>query len=531
MDFCPEVMLQKLQQDVSLISSSDELKTYKADILRRTLFKKYVPAGASRELHDAAISSFIDRNEKLSDKFYIPLHRGRLFEAWRNRIFDTIMVGDFQSSMLSLGTCFLLGKPGPGATRGTRFTDFNRKMWHSDWTYANKLIATHFETSLSDRWAQAALTRRERFTSRQVNGSSLTSVPKDSKKNRCICTEPAINMFYQLGAHSVFSQILNRSFRLDIRIQSELNKKAAQKGSIDGSNATIDLSDASDHIHYDLVRQLFPPSAFRVLDLLRSPGFDVGGKYYKFNMISSMGNGFTFALMTYLLVTLLDVFLDANGDRYTPGRDGVFGDDIILPAHLATEFMLVLSDFGFVVNHDKSYSAGFFRESCGGDFFHGHNVRGIYIKEMNNEAQSYSAFNRLLIWSIRNGIPLHHTLLYVKGLGQFRPVPLHEQDDAGIRMPLEFVTARKRDENGAIYYRPLVPIKLSYRVSDKSFNPFGAYISALGGYMRGQTVGYRFNSATQYKVIKRKTPCWDFSNNAELKTQEARWFWLTFVVD
>ncbi len=535
MEFCPDVLMQKLQQDVSFIHPSDDLKLYKATVLKSTLLKKYVPEGANDLLDRAAVEAFIDRNEKLSDKFYIPLHRGRLFEAWKNRIYDSIMSEPFQASALSLNQCFLTGKPGKGATRGTRFTDFNRKMWNSDLTCTNELLVSHFDSSLSDRWAQASRKRKERFSYRQVYGSSLSSVPKDSKKNRCICTEPALNMFYQLGAHSILARILARDFRLDIRFQSELNKKAAQVGSIDGSNATIDLSDASDHIHYDLVKQLFPPEAFRVLDVLRSPGFESSGKQYKFNMISSMGNGYTFALMTFLIVTLLDVFLVANNDRYIPGRDGVFGDDIILPARFANEFMSVLSDFGFIVNLNKSYSTGFFRESCGGDFFHGHNVRGIYIKRMNNEGKIYSAFNRLLVWSIRNSIPLHRTLLYIKGLAQFRPVPLHEGDDAGIRVPLEFTTGRKRDENGAVYYRPLVSIKLTYRVSDKSFNHFGAYISALGGYVRRQTVGYRFGNdetTVRYKVGKRKvTPSWDFSHLAELKTQEFRRFWLLFVSD
>ncbi len=526
MAFCPDILRSKLQQDVLSNQKKSPLVLYRLSVLERTILKKYIPTTSAHALHTDAISSFIDRNERLGDKFIVLDKRRDLFKDWQNRIYDTMMTEPYQASVLNLNQCFLLGRPGPGATRGTRHTDFYRKMWTSNYTYTNDLLATHYESSLSDRWAQASLLRREGFTDRQVYGSSLTSVPKDSSKNRCICTEPSINMFYQLGAHEIISQVLKRHFKLDISVQPEINKQAARLGSINGSNATIDLSDASDHIHYDLVRQLLPPEVFRVLDVLRSPGFSVDGVDRKFNMISSMGNGFTFALMTYLIVTLLDVFLNTYGSRYTPLRDGVFGDDIILPSYLANEFIEVLSDFGFKVNVDKSFITGPFRESCGGDFYLGHDVRGIYIKGVNNEAETYSAFNRLVVWSIKHGIYLDNVLLYLKGLVDFRPVPLGESDTSGFRVPYWYTTSRKHDNNGAVYYRPLVAVAATYRLGDKSRNPFGAYISALGGYVRGHTVSYRVTGMVQYKVAKRKTPCWDFPNHPELNTQEHDRFWL-----
>ncbi len=535
MNFCPVILHDKLLQDVQVIQPSDEMAFFRATVLKKTLLKKYVPLGSNAILHSEAVQKFIDRNEKLSDKFDIPNHRSGLFSAWQARLHDVFMSGDYQTSVLDLNSCFLLGKPGPGSTRGTRFTDFYRKMWTSDFTYTNELLVSHFETSLPDRWVAANFIRRLTHANRYVEGSSLTSVPKDVNKNRCICTEPAINMFYQLGAHSVISHLLKRHFNLDIRVQAEYNKNAARRGSIDSSNATIDLSDASDHIHYDLVKQLLPREVFRCLDVIRSPGFMSDGVFRRFNMISSMGNGFTFALMTLLLVSLLDVYLRTCGDRYIPLRDGVFGDDIILPAHHYDGFTQVLSDFGLIVNLDKSYSTGFFRESCGGDFYRGHNVRGVYIKGVTNEAEAYSAFNRLFDWSASTGIHLPNVLLYLKGLVIFRPVPIDEADDSGIRIPLELLSCPKRDCNGSVYYRPFVAVPSRYRLDDRVHNFHGALIAFLGGYARGQSVMFRSNGTIRYKVSRKPkvTPQWDYDPfpTPGLTIQARLGLWSALVAD
>lgn len=519
MAFCPEVLRHKLQQDFDSYKYNG-LRGYQFRVLKRTILKKYLPPGANIALHEAAIKSFIDRNDSLGDKFVVPENYTNLFNDWKNRLYDVFMSGRFQSNKLTLGECFLNGKPGPGASRGTRFTDFYRKMFDGDVTYSTDYLTLHYATHLSPRWKEAENNRLTRHMMRKVSGSSLTSVRKDASKNRCICTEPSLNMYYQLGAKAIINGLLKRHFYLDVSTQPEINKSLARQGSLDGCNATIDLSDASDHIHYDLVKQLLPPQVFRTLDLTRSAYFEVNGEVRKFNMISSMGNGFTFSLMTLLLTSLLDVFLRAHNTKYTPLRDGVFGDDIILPARYATQFCEVLSAFGFKVNHDKSFLTGPFRESCGGDYLHGVNVRGVYIKEVTNEAHIYSTFNRLSYWSVRTGIPLLATLHYVKGLAVFQPIPLHESEDAGFRVPSELVSNRKTDSNGAVYYKASVARSRSFRINEKSSNHHGALITALGGYTRGNRVTCRNTDNVIYKVVKRKTPNWDYSNDPEFDTQD-----------
>jgi hypothetical protein len=59
----------------------------------------------------------------------------------------------------------------------------------------------------------------------------------------------------------------------------------------------------------------------------------------------------------------------------------VYGDDIIVPTEMATSTMVTLETFGLRVNHSKSYCTGFFRESCGGDYYKGVDITPVYCRQ------------------------------------------------------------------------------------------------------------------------------------------------------
>jgi hypothetical protein len=109
-----------------------------------------------------------------------------------------------------------------------------------------------------------------------------------------------------------------------------------------------------------------------------------------------MGNGFTFELETavFLAVILAVRNLRAIGDpswgSSRPGEDiFVYGDDIIIPTELASDVVSALSYCGFSINKDKSFVDGRFRESCGGDYFEGVDVRPFFLKEYPDEPQDW----------------------------------------------------------------------------------------------------------------------------------------------
>jgi hypothetical protein len=238
-------------------------------------------------------------------------------------------------------------------------------------------------------WGMATLTSRPSASaSIVVKGNRFTSVPKDSSKNRGICVEPSLNLSYQLPLGSLFKRRL-LSCGIDLIDGQQLHRRLAQKASIDGSLATIDLSNASDTISYVAVKLLLPAMWFDLLDSLRSPFTKVGDEWVKLEKFSSMGNGFTFELETILFFSLVAAVAERHGfnwrEEVANHRIAVYGDDIIAPVEYANDVLAVLQFFGFTPNRKKTFLRGPFRESCGGDFFNGVDVRPFYLKELPNE--------------------------------------------------------------------------------------------------------------------------------------------------
>lgn len=275
------------------------------------------------------------------------------------------------------------GKFGPGATFGDRgrLTTIPDKM--SSRLQSTSSAACFRSLLTGSAWDRALLTSRLSSTE-IVRGNRFTTVPKDATKDRGICIEPSLNVFFQLD---VGTRIKTRLFNvgLDLINGQEKHKQWACKGSRDGSLATIDLSSASDTVAYELVRWLLPPSWFSLLDALRSPMTNVEGKWVHLEKFSSMGNGYTFELETLIFASLCH----ACGAG-TPGVDFlVYGDDIIVPIEAARRVLGLLKLCGFTPNERKTFIEGPFRESCGGDFFNGVNVRPYYLKELPHEPQDW----------------------------------------------------------------------------------------------------------------------------------------------
>lgn len=226
-----------------------------------------------------------------------------------------------------------------------------------------------------------------------VPGNRFTTVPKDTSKRRGICVEPSLNVSYQLAVGKHLKSVLRLRGGLDLsgppseNMASKgqlLHRELARKGSLDGSIATIDLSNASDTVSKVLVKLLLPKAWFDLLDSLRSKRTNVDGKWYFLEKFSSMGNGFTFELETIIFAALI------KGCGGVIGVDSfVYGDDIIVPVDIGKKLLPVLRYFGFTPNPRKTFLTGSFRESCGGDYFNGKAVRPLYIKELPNEPQDW----------------------------------------------------------------------------------------------------------------------------------------------
>lgn len=194
----------------------------------------------------------------------------------------------------------------------------------------------------------------ERVT-RFVRGSRFSSVPKNNEKRRPINIEPFGNLLVQRRIGNSIRHLLSRK-GLDLDQTAAVHRVRIANL----KDATLDLSNASDSMSLALVRFLFPKWFVKMLENSRSfLLFGGDGSYHVPRKISSMGNGYTFELMTMVLYALCQTY-DAHSS--------VFGDDIIIDCRVADDLQKDLIDVGFRVNVEKSFTEGPFRESCGANF-------------------------------------------------------------------------------------------------------------------------------------------------------------------
>lgn len=243
---------------------------------------------------------------------------------------------------------------------------------------------------------------------RLVKGNVLFTVPKNTEFDRCAGKEPDLNMFMQRG---LGIEIAHKLQRVGINLWDQSrNRDLARLGSETGTLATLDLSSASDSVATELVRELLPIVWFAALDALRCKVTLIDGDEHPNEMFSSMGNGFTFPLESLLFYAL------ARTTAYFRGVSGVisvYGDDIIVPTHLAHDLVWVLGYFGFSVNSSKSFWTGSFRESCGGHFVNGRDVTPFYIrKPFERLTDVIHATNSLRRWSEQPDIGINEIEAY-----------------------------------------------------------------------------------------------------------------------
>jgi len=277
------------------------------------------------------------------------------------------------------------GRFGPGATYGDRgrFTTIPDKM-SSKPTFTRE-ASYHIIPWSATLWASACASSRKDPT--RVEGNRFTTVPKDCRKNRGIAVEPSINLFYQLAYGRVIRSRLKERARIHLAKGQDIHRALAREASIKGHLCTLDLSNASDTICSNLVKLLLPNDWFDVLNQLRSPKTRVNGKWHLLEKFSSMGNGFTFELETLIFLCLI-LATDVSGQKLVAGENVfVYGDDIICPTESSKDVIAALSFSGFDLNVDKSFTSGPFRESCGGDYFMGVDVRPYFMKEFPCEPQ------------------------------------------------------------------------------------------------------------------------------------------------
>lgn len=336
----------------------------KCDFLSSTIDKKAV---ARRAFIEAELQCQ-RTNRRLQSA--IVGRAGRIFRLARKMIAD--LLGDDPFKIVSFDD------PGwgTGSTSSCkgRFTQVQNKI---DAIADHTASLTSYVPALSELWWFP------RGGSNTVNWNIVSTVPKSYKTDRTIAIEPTVNSSLQ---RSVGVALRDRllMWGVNTRDQSR-NQRLAKRGARFGTHSTIDLSMASDTVSRELIPLLLPEKWARLLAILRSNFYkfenELDSEPVLYQKHSSMGNGYTFELETLVFSAIVRAshHLLLEG----PAKDSwaVYGDDMVCVTRCDPYVRGTLRTLGFLVNHEKSFRTGCFRESCGEEYFRGLRCTPFYARK------------------------------------------------------------------------------------------------------------------------------------------------------
>jgi len=288
----------------------------------------------------------------------------------------------------------LIPKHGPGAT-ADRLAG-NRKYEQGEWTDRLEEVFPSLDFLLPSPSYREELDRVNYLEPGAERPVRVITVPKTLKTPRIIAVEPACMQYTQQaileslvghleGPDNPFSWLIG--FK-----DQQPNRRMALEGSLRGELATLDLSEASDRVSNQLVRALVArfPNVAKGFDATRSRKADVPGKgVVRLAKFASMGSALCFPVEAMVFATIICAGIEDALNRQMTKRDlyglrrrvRVYGDDIIVPADYAETVVGKLEAFGLQVNTNKSFWTGKFRESCGREYYDGHDVSIVRVRQ------------------------------------------------------------------------------------------------------------------------------------------------------
>lgn len=360
-----------------------------------------------------------------------------------------------------------------------------------------------------------------RIDSRVSADSSVSRgifVPKKYRTPRFIAAEPAYYSLLQQQLMSRFREGTERYCRdtgaLCSFLNQETNKELARVGSISGELSTIDLSMASDLIKLDLISKVFPEDLFREIMISTTRFISLpSGRIFRKTRLSSMGSAVTFPVLTWVCYcAAYSVVRQSFSEEYARKHVSAYGDDLVVPTSSVSCVISFLESIGLKINRQKTFSSGYFRESCGKDFFRGHDISPVYIRE------NVPVVPRKL-YKIKDG-SLRHVLVDELPVFEKRIVSsvdlsrrLHV---SGFRRSAFLVEAfvsgslkchpNKRVRNVVISRRGNSYPGLHFFNSRSSGSPFSSYEKRLFGYITPKKVVYKSVHLTTLCYVPRKYP-------------------------
>lgn len=352
----------------------------------QALFKKLPSLPLGLDPKKVAVEKFLDGERKCRETNYI-------FNLWKQGQFQFVPAVESILHSTARKIQRIVGVvPEPGMVRA-RFSaggaSTNTKKKNADLRHVIADSAACSEELLSSGWLPEIMSSLPALSTFLMNEqgsqgsvvfelhrSRLDFVRKDARTDRVITVEPPFNKAIQNGLGDHLRGCLKR-IGCDLSQQAARNSELARIGSVTGGIATLDLSNASGLLSYELVAHLWPIDWMEALDAVRSAYTSFEDVQFTMQAYAGMGNGTTFPVESITFLAITQAVVDYLGIQ---GVVAVYGDDIICPTEAVPLLVTVLSALGLEVNETKSFAKGPFRESCGRDWYTGYDVRPVFVR-------------------------------------------------------------------------------------------------------------------------------------------------------
>lgn len=239
----------------------------------------------------------------------------------------------------------------------------------------------------------------------------IVFVPKTQTTPRVIAIEPSHMQYMQQSVKDYVYTILETHplTRRSIRFTKQsVNQRLARSGSIDRRTATLDLKDASDRVHLHLVQRIFKTSGLlEYLEDARSLHATLpDGRNIVLFKYASMGSALCFPVEAMVFYTLIQCAMhqldgrrpSTSSIKYYSTKIDVYGDDIIVPVEYTDVVVNYLESYALKVNVSKSFKEGFFRESCGADYYKGIPVNPVYARTVPHDGSRDWGPENVMSW-------------------------------------------------------------------------------------------------------------------------------------
>jgi len=359
-------------------------------IRQLTLFFSKMLLPCSDERVEAAMSKYIECEQDVRENDMS--RSAALYEEFRRM--SLRLLGDVLSRVdRDIYEGSIVPKHGPGATadklRG------NAKFDQRSWTSRLERVFPYGDYALPNWRYYYRLDDVDILEPGSELPVRVVPVPKTLKTPRIIAIEPTCMQYMQQAISERIVRYLEGSSLRDMIgfTDQAPNQRMAREGSLSGDLATLDLSEASDRVSNQLVRVLcqhFPHLSDGV-DATRSRKADVPGHgVIRLAKYASMGSALCFPIEAMVFLTIVFIGIQRSLNRQLTSRDfesfagrvRVYGDDIIVPVESVSSVISALEDFGLLVNRDKSFWTGKFRESCGKDYYAGDDVSVVKCRRV-----------------------------------------------------------------------------------------------------------------------------------------------------